>query len=133
VTITGQIEVSTTVKRVAVYMIPVLLLVFMAFIMGSGQYLKKPRGDADDVSGSLQKIHDFVQQENWEGAYREVEMLDLAWKKVVPRIQFSVERRDITDFERNKARMKGAIEARDKASASVAIFEANYFWESLGK
>ena len=72
-------------------------------------------------------------QDNWGEVETETENLEAAWKKVVGRIQFSLERDEINYFTTNLARLQGAILARDKSSALIELKEAYNHWENLGK
>jgi hypothetical protein len=120
-------------KRVILAMIPAAMLLIIIFILGGGQYLKQPRGDGDDVGAGIERLQTYLLQQEWERAEREAEQVEAAWRQVVPRIQFSVERQGITEFETHTARMRGGIAARDKATALAALAEARYHWERLGK
>ena len=47
---------------------------------------------------------------------QDIASIDFAWKKIIPRIQFSVERDEIYNISLNIARLRGSISAEDKTS-----------------
>jgi hypothetical protein len=120
-------------RRFLVIAIPIVTLVLFIMIMLSGNYLKQPLGADDNIPESIGNIIENVMDENWEGVEIEANELEAAWKKVVRRIQFSVERDEINYFTMNLARLQGAILAKNKSSALMELKEAYKHWESLGK
>ncbi|HHU48722.1 MAG: DUF4363 family protein [Caldicoprobacterales bacterium] len=120
-------------RRFLVMAIPVATLVLFITIMLSGNYLKQPLGTEDNVPEAIEGIIKNVMQDNWGEVETETENLEAAWKKVVGRIQFSLERDEINYFTTNLARLQGAILARDKSSALIELKEAYNHWENLGK
>lgn len=61
--------------------------------------------------------------ENWEAANR-TDNLAIVWNKVVKRVQFSSERNEINAFSTNLARLRGAINAKDKSNVLIELSEA---------
>ena len=120
-------------RRFLVIAIPIITLALFIMIMLSGNYLKQPLGTSDNIPKTIEGIIEDVMDENWEGVERETNNLEAAWKKVVRRIQFSLERDEINSFTTNLARLQGAILAKDKPSALVELKEAYQHWEGLGQ
>lgn len=113
--------------------IPVLTLSIFILVMLSGNYLKKSMSTNDNIPQTIEGIIEDISQDNWEQVKNKAEYLEIAWKNVVNRIQYSSERDEINSFSINLARLNGAIIARDKAIALVEMNEAYAHWEELGK
>lgn len=120
-------------RKFIVVAIPVAALVLFVVIMISGSFLKKPFGKNDDVAQMLEKVLEDVNNEDWEKAVKEAEELENGWKKVIKRIQFSEERDEINFLTSNIARLRGAVEAKDKSSAFMELNDAYSHWKNLGK
>lgn len=119
-------------RRFLVIAIPIAALVFFVCIMLSGSFLKKPFGKNDDVVQEIENLTEDVYNESWEEASRKVEDLDLAWKTVLKRIQFSSERDEINDITSNIARLRGAVLAQDKSNSLIELKDAYQHWNELG-
>lgn len=114
------------------YLLPVAILALFIGIMLSGSYLKQPRGEDDHVQNQLSLVKEAVQKADWENAQQEIGNLKQAWEKVVPRIQFSMERNEIYQLSISLTRAGAAITAQDKAGALMELEEAEHHWHSLG-
>lgn len=101
--------------------------------MLSGNYLKQPLGTDDNIPEIIENIIENVMDENWEEVKKNTDILETAWKKIVLRVQFSVERDEINYFTASLARLRGAILAKDKSSALIELKEAYNHWENIGK
>ena len=119
-------------KKLIYYLLPVAILALFIGIMLSGSYLKQPRGEDDSVSGKLVLVKEAVQKGDWKSAQQEIDNLEEAWEKVVPRIQFSMERNEIKDLGVSLTRARAAITAKDIAGALMELEEAEHHWHSLG-
>lgn len=113
--------------------IPVVTIAFFLLIMLSTTFLKKPLGKDDNVPMAIEMLMNDVRKEKWEEANKKTDQLNNAWQKVVKRVQFSAERDEINSFTMNVARLRGAIMAKDKASALVELREAYEHWKEIGK
>lgn len=120
-------------KRLLAYLIPVVTLILFFFIMNGGIYLKQRIGETDD---HFLKYHEKVIKEleegNWEKAMAYTDKLEESWKKKIPKIQFSVERDQINGIDVSLARLKGYLEAKDKAGCFAELYEAKSHWDDLG-
>jgi hypothetical protein len=101
--------------------------------MLSGNVLKKPLGADDDIPGLVQIITNDIKAEKWEDASKNTQRLNIAWSKIVNRVQFSSERDEIISFTMNVARLRGAIMAKDKSIALSELSEALEHWRELGR
>lgn len=119
-------------RRFVVIAIPIVTLVFFILIMLSGNYLKRPLGENDDIPQKIEELIEAVKNERWDEVSKETEELDNAWNRVVRRVQFSSERDEINFFSMNIARLRGAIIAKDKAGALTELKEAYEHWDELG-
>jgi excinuclease ABC A subunit len=113
--------------------IAVAVLALFVVIMLSGSYLKQSHGEDDDVSGKLVLVKKAVKKADWESAQKEIDNLEEAWEKIVPRVQFSMERNEIKHLSVSLTRARAAITAKDKAGALMELEEADYHWNSLGE
>jgi hypothetical protein len=120
-------------KKIIAYGIPVIMLTVFVLIMISGQFLKKPRTEEEDVLKYIDLVTKDVMEENWDNAYQDNIKLTKAWVKIVPRIQFSVERDEIYCLNINLARLNGIIIGQDKAGALAEIGDINENWNELGR
>lgn len=121
------------VKRVLAYLLPTLIILAFVAILVTGDYLKQPRSEADNVLMYLKQVEQQIIDENWEEANRTLNLLETAFGKVAPRVQYSVRRDDIVDMERSMSRLRGTIQAKEKGSALTELSETNYHWHTLGK
>ncbi len=120
-------------KRWIKSLIPAVILLIFALIMTSDWYWKKPRGPHNDVAMLLQKVRDAVLAEDWAQAKADLQQLDSAWRLVITRVQFSVERDEIRGLTLSLARLHGALLAEDKTGALMELAQAEEHWIDLGK
>lgn len=120
-------------RKFLVVSIPIIALIVFILIMLSGSILKKPLGNNDNLPFTINTVMEDVNAQQWEKAYEDTEKLDLIWNKIIKRVQFSSERDEINALSVNIARLKGAIIAKDKASAFMELNEAFEHWSALGK
>lgn len=120
-------------KKFLIYAGTVAVLVFFSLIMLSGNILKKPLGSDDDIPGAIENMLEAVENGAWNDASEEIGSLESAWNKVLKRIQFGSERDEINQLSKSIARLKGALEARDKSGSLMELYEAYMHWENLGK
>ena len=135
VSILGQTKLRRmlNMRKVILYLIPVVALSFFALIMTGESYFKKPRGYWDNVPRYLSVVENDLTDSRWDDAKADMQNLEGAWNKVVPRIQFSVERDRINGLSKSIARINGAILAKDKSSALIELSEAKEHWNKLNK
>ncbi|HYF91625.1 MAG TPA: hypothetical protein VD969_05235 [Symbiobacteriaceae bacterium] len=109
----------------AVYVVPITVFVLL---LNAGQLLKRPMGTGDDVRGSLSRLEESVLTEDWQGA-------DAAWERthravgiVMRRVQVDAERDELQDFSEELARLRGAVQAGERAAAleHISVLKALY-------
>jgi hypothetical protein len=120
-------------KKILAYCIPVIILGFFVLLMTTGQFLKKPMREGEDIVKYIAVITEDVKSENWNRAELNRQKLVSAWSKIVPRIQFSVERDEIYNININLARIGGIIMGKDQAGALAELGEVYENWRELGK
>ncbi|MDD3852989.1 MAG: DUF4363 family protein [Syntrophomonadaceae bacterium] len=120
-------------SKVMNYILPITLLVFFILVMNSGDFLKQPRGSQDNVIHYLNQVENEIKQQEWDTALQEHQNLSAAWDKIVPRIQFSVEKAEINKVNVNLARLKVFIEVNDHNAARAEISEIREHWDNLNK
>jgi Domain of unknown function (DUF4363) len=113
------------------YLIPTIVLAFFIALMNAGPYLKEPRGEYDNVPKYFQMVEADVKTEQWDAAKNDLDALIKAWKFVIRRVQFDVERDEINGLSSNLARLDGSIDAKDKAGALAELAEAKGHWDEL--
>jgi len=114
-----------------VFGVPVLLLAFSVLVMTSGGWLKKPlRGD-DDVFGLVQEMEQLAKDENWEAVWDRSLAAYEAWRRVVNRVQYSVEREMILEISGSLAKMQGAAQARDMTALLQEVYYFYDLWNNL--
>ncbi len=120
-------------RKFLVITIPLFTLLLFVGIMLSGDFLKKPLGNDDDIPEAINELLQIVQLENWDEAGIRAKELDTIWKRIVNRVQFSSERDEINYFSMSLARLEGAILVKDKASAVIELKQAYEHWNQLGQ
>lgn len=119
-------------RKFLVISIPIITLTLFIVIMLSGNYLKKPLGETDNIPDLVQVLIYNINDEKWEDAKNNTDKLSEAWDRIVRRVQFSSERDEINGFSMNVARLRGSIMAKNKANSLAALFEAYEHWKELG-
>ncbi|BFH16261.1 DUF4363 family protein [Paenibacillus melissococcoides] len=110
-----------------------LLLVFFGAILGSGNFLKQPLGKEDRLLEAVQSIEQHIEKKNWNQAKDKIEYASNAWKRIVNRIQFSVEREYMYDISGILSRIRGGIVAKDDAAVMEEIYFFYELWDNLGR
>ncbi len=119
-------------RRLLIIIIPIVTLLLFILIMFSGNILKRPLGEDDDIPRSIDDIIEAVDSEAWDEADGKLQALESAWDKVIIRVQFASERDEINGLTTSIARLKGALKAEDKAGALMELYEAYNHWVELG-
>ncbi|HHT05171.1 MAG TPA: DUF4363 family protein [Hydrogenispora sp.] len=112
--------------------LPAGILTLFVLFMNSGTFFKN-YGIADPVPPYFQRLQTMITQGEWREAAENINKLELAWRQVVPRIQFSEERDEINNFRHSLARLKGYVAAEDTGGALAALNELEETWVDLGK
>lgn len=120
-------------KKFLLYLTLTLTLLVFILVMNTGQYLKAPMGKEDNVPRYMKNVRIDIENSEWDSAKKNIKELDSAWHKVIPRIQFSVERTEINQLSVSLARLKGAINTENKAASLIELEEASKHWEQIDK
>lgn len=120
-------------KSLKYYAFVVLLFAVFIFIMNGGDLFKKPLGSEDNFMLYMNRLEDNISITEWQTASVNYEKLLRAWKKIIPRIQYSVEKDEINAIEVNLARLKSCITSQDKALALLELNEAREHWHDLNR
>jgi multidrug efflux pump subunit AcrB len=64
-------------------------------------------------------------------AAAELSQVQAAWRKTIPKIQYSVERNELDSLDISLARLNGALQAKSRDAALVEIAEAERHWTEL--
>jgi hypothetical protein len=118
-------------KKFISYAIPIVTLAAFVLLMLGGNYLKKPLSPSEDVVAFVEQSIEHVKVEKWDMLHQDIANIDNAWKKIIPRIQFSVERDEIYNISLNIARLKGSIQSDDKTSTLIELNEIIENWDEL--
>ena len=120
-------------KSFKYYTFVVLLFAVFIFIMNSGDLFKKPLGSGDDFMLYMNQVEENISVNEWQTASINYDKLHRAWKKIVPRIQYSVEKDEINAIDVNLARLKICISSQDKTLALLELNEAREHWHDLNR
>ena len=120
-------------RRFLFYLVPSLILILSIAIMIGGPYLKNPKSDDENIAVYIEKVMEDIKNEHWEEAHENLEKLKSAWKKILPRIQFSIERDEAIEIDVNLARLKGLIFGKDQAAALAELNETAERWKNLSE
>lgn len=120
-------------RRFLTIAIPIVSIALFILIMLSDNILKKALTNNDDIPKSINLIIKDIEEDKWSEAKDKTDQLSVSWQKVVKRVQFSAEKDEITSLDKNIARLRGAIMAKDKSNAFIELNEAFEHWENLGK
>ena len=120
-------------RKFFIIAVPIVTIILFILILLSGNFLKRSLGEDDNIPQSIDSITEDINDEKWDEVSIKTEKLQKTWKRIVARVQFSSERDEINSFSMNIARLRGAIMAKDKASALVELNEALEHWVELGK
>ena len=120
-------------KKFISFAIPIITLTVFLLIMLGGNYFKKPHASSEDVIAFVELSIKHVKTQKWDALTSDIEKIDLAWKKIMPRIQFSVETDEIRNITLNIARLRGSIWSKDKTSTLVELNEIIENWGELTK
>lgn len=113
------------------YLGPFILLIIFIFIMEGGIYFLCPKSTKEAIPQYMQQVESDLQAERWDAARQDLQHLDIAWKKVVPIIQFHAEMDAIDSIKSDLARLNGSIEAQDLGLALSELNEMAEHWENL--
>jgi hypothetical protein len=111
--------------------IPIVALTVFVLLMLGGNYLKKPHNPSEDVIAFVELSIEHAKAEKWDMLHEDIVSIDTAWKKIIPRIQFSVERDEIYNISLNISRLKGSADSEDKPSALIELNEIIENWAEL--
>ncbi len=128
----NKLEVNT-VKKFFLYFIPLCTLALFIFVMNSGSLLKQPLSKEDQLYKSIYQIETNVKEKDWKKANKNINYAETAWKKIVRRIQFSVEKEYIIDLNGTLSRIKGGIAARDDKAIMEEVYYFYELWHNLAK
>lgn len=118
-------------RKMAFYLIPVVTLLSFVFIMQGGYYFLTSRADKNDIPYYINQVENDIKTSRWDGAREDLNRLNSAWKKAVPRVQFHAEMDAIDGIKENLARLSGSIDAEDLGLALTELRELAEHWENL--
>ncbi|MCT4542877.1 MAG: DUF4363 family protein [Vallitalea sp.] len=118
-------------KKIFLMIITFTILSIFVIIMNSGRVMKKSFGNTDNVDYLLQEIDKDIIKENWDKGLEDIEKLEIAWKKVEKRVQFSVERDDLNEIILSMSRLKGSIRGMSQDECFISLEELKTYWNHL--
>lgn len=113
--------------------LPALTLGGFVLLMNGGDFFKRPTRPAEDVARHFPPLQAEIQFRRWTEASADLAKLKAAWGKLVPRIQFFMERDQMNNFQHSYARLSGYIEAHEPAGALAELNELKETWDDLGE
>lgn len=120
-------------RRWAIILIPAFILIVSIGIMTGGNFLKKPMAKDDRLLEAVQQLEKNVKNKEWGQAEERAQYAGEAWKKIVNRIQFSVEREYMFEITGALSRIKGGVKAKDDQAVMEEIYFFYDLFDSLGR
>lgn len=119
-------------RRFLVRTIPIVTLSFSCSYVKRKLY-EKPRNQEENVDKFISSTIEYVKNEEWSNAEKEIEKLDLAWNKILKRVQFSSELDQINYLSESINKAKGGIIAEDKGISLSNLISFYEEWKIIGK
>lgn len=119
--------------KIAYYTVVALLMALCLAVMNGGDYFKKPHSDLDNVELHLSRAKVAVENKHWNEANQHCQALNIAWEKIKPRIQFSVEKDEMNAIDVGLARLDSYIRWEEQTEAWVELTEIESHWHNLEK
>lgn len=113
------------------YLGPFIVLIIFVFIMEGGLYTLCSRSTKEAIPQYIDQVESDLKAEEWDAARHDLQNLDLAWKKIVPIIQFHAEMDEIDGIKADFARLNGSIDAHDRGLALSELGELAEHWKNL--
>lgn len=120
-------------RRFLVRLIPIAALSLFVLIMLSGTYMKKPRSESENIDKFINNTISYVKSEEWNKASKEADKLELAWNKVLKRVQFSSELDQINYLSESISKAKGGIDAKDRGISLSNLIVFYEKWRTIGE
>lgn len=120
-------------RRFITIAIPSVLLALFIFTMLSGSLVKKSLGKEEDIALLIEGLTNDMNNEAWDKVGQGIDKLENVWKKAAFMLQFSSERDEINNFYTCIARLRGAVQAKDKADTFMELYEAYDHWKRMGE
>ncbi len=118
-------------KKMASYLFPIVTLLIFVFIMQGGCYFITSIKDKNDIPNYISQVENDIKNAHWDQAREDLDSLDSAWKKAVPKVQYHAEMDAIDGIKENLARLSGSIAAKDLGLALAELRELAEHWENL--
>jgi hypothetical protein len=118
-------------RKWSYYLIPIVSLIIFVLIMQGGGYSMCSRSDKGAIPQYITQIETDLYARRWDVAREDLHGLELAWKKVIPIIQFHAEMDAIDGIKEDIARLGGSIEAEDLGLSLAELNELSEHWENL--
>jgi hypothetical protein len=99
--------------------------------MNSGYFLINPFSEEEDVKKFLETVREDISNDRWEEANENMDKLKKAWNIIEQRIQFSIEKDILDDFERTIFELDSKIIVRNKEQALSKAIISQYIWDEL--
>ncbi|PKM78679.1 MAG: hypothetical protein CVU90_01385 [Firmicutes bacterium HGW-Firmicutes-15] len=113
------------------YVVPIVTLVIFILIMQGGYYYITSMSDKNTIPQYISIVENDVKADRWDNAKEDLNNLDLAWKKAIPKVQFHAEMDAIDGIKENLARLSGSIDAKDLGLSLAELRELAEHWENL--
>lgn len=117
----------------AAWVVPAAVMLFCAVLLNSGEVLKRPMSQAEDIPGGLARMEQSVTEGRWEQASQYLGEVSRALDLVRPRIELGVERLELERFHEEVALLRGSLAARDTSSSLQHIALLRVLYDGLGR
>lgn len=118
-------------QKTIYYLVSIIILGSFVLITNSGDFLRKPTSDNNDVSLHIKNLEKDILDENWDEANDNYNKLKKAWEEVVVKIQFSVEKDEINYINLNLARLEAYLKLEEEDEALAELYEMKEHWNNL--
>ena len=117
-------------------LVPVIyLLIFMAIVYAFSVWgikaFKEPENNALNVKYQLEQVDKMIANQDWNGAMNYALGTEQAFSNRMKILVFNVDGPDMTEFERDLARLKAAIETEDLKSGRQLIQKLLVIWDNM--
>ncbi len=122
---------EATKIKIIHYLIPISALLLFILVMQGGIYRFGPQNVKNDIFIYKKVLKQDIENSHWESAVDNLDSLEIAWGKLIPRIEFHAEKDAIDGIEMSMGRLRGFISAKDKGGSLAELEEINEHLDNL--
>lgn len=119
-------------RRVLLYASIVLILGTAVLLLTARTFIRTPIGTNQNIDEILSKLETEIETQQWTSAAETLKQLHSTWEKLLPQVQFSIERQEEMLFEQQLIRLNTAIKYQDPMEAETEYGILLHTWKHLG-